>query len=264
MHDQPVALVTGASRGIGRAVAVALARAGFRVAGLSRPAGGGAADPSALGAVQLEIQAQGGVFLPIPADVADLESHTAVVDRVISSFGRLDVLVANAGLSPAPRRDVLEMTSASFDRLMAVNLRGHVFLAQHVARAMLARTTAGDAGHRALIFITSISADTSSVERAEYCISKAGLSMAARVLAHRLAPEGVAVYEVRPGIVRTDMTAAVRDTYDRRIAEGLVPEGRWGEPADVAHVVLALARGDLPYATGATIDVSGGLHLKRL
>jgi NAD(P)-dependent dehydrogenase (short-subunit alcohol dehydrogenase family) len=264
MNNEPVALVTGASRGIGRAIALALAGAGFRVAGVGRPADEGAVDASALNAVQQDIQARSGIFLPIPADVADLDGHAALVEHVLSAFGRLDVFVANAGVAPSPRRDVLEMTPASYDRVMDVNLRGHVFLAQRVARAMLGHPARTVGTPRSLIFITSVSADTSSVDRAEYCISKAGLSMTARVLAHRLAGEGIAVYEVRPGIVHTDMTAAVGDKYDRAIGDGLVPEGRWGEPADVARVVLALARGDLPYATGSVVDVSGGLQLKRL
>lgn len=264
MNDEPVALVTGASRGIGRAIALALARAGFRVAGLGRPADEGAADPGALVSLQQDIQARSGIFLPVPADVADLEGHGAVIERIFGVFGRLDVFVANAGIAPSPRRDVLDMTAASFDRVMDVNLRGHVFLAQRAARVMLDHPAGRDAAVRAMVFVTSISADASSIDRAEYCISKAGLSMAARVLAHRLAGDGIAVYEVRPGIVHTDMTAAVREQYDCRIGEGLVPEGRWGEPEDVARVVLALARGDLPYATGTVIDVSGGLQLKRL
>lgn len=264
MTDQPVALVAGASRGIGRAITLALASAGFRVAGLGRSPGQGAEDGGALDALRTAVEAHAGTFLPIAADVADLDGHAAIVERVLATFGRLDVLVANAGIAPSPRRDVLEMAPESFDRLMAVNLRGHLFLAQRVARAMLGLATGRGAAARSLVFVTSISADTSSVERAEYCISKAGLSMAARVLAHRLAADGIAVYEVRPGIIHSDMTAGVREIYDRRIAEGLVPEGRWGEPDDVARVVLALARGDLPYATGSTIDVSGGLHLRRL
>jgi NAD(P)-dependent dehydrogenase (short-subunit alcohol dehydrogenase family) len=172
------------------------------------------------------------------------------------------MFVSNAGIAPSPRRDVLEMTPESFDRVLGVNLRGALFLAQRTARAMLEATP--DATPRSLVFVTSQSATMASVERAEYCISKAGASMAARVLAVRLATHGIGVYEVRPGIIRTDMTAGVAAKYDRLIAAGLVPQGRWGEPDDIARVVAAIARGDLAYSTGGVIEVDGGLALPRL
>ncbi len=287
MNDRPVALVTGASRGIGRAVALALGRSGFDVAAVSRPPVADA--PHLLEALGREIEAEGRRFLHAYLDGADLEAHDGLLSRIDERFGRLDVFVSNAGIAPDPRRDVLEMTPESFDRLLAVNLRGAVFLAQRVARRMLSRTPfvlrqaqhEGDAapfapslskGERStatafapvIVFITSVSAERSSVNRAEYCVSKAGLSMAARVFADRLAADGVRVFEVRPGIIRTDMTAAAKEKYDRLIADGLVPQARWGTPEDVARAVVALARGDFDYSTGMIVDVGGGLNIPRL
>ncbi len=260
---EPVALVTGASRGIGRAIAASLAGAGFRVAGVGRPAGGdGEGTPGGLASIAREVAAAGGIFLPVVANVADLDAHAVIVRTVEEALGGIDVFVSNAGIAPSPRRDVLDMTPGSFDRVLGVNLRGSVFLAQRVARQMLA--TPGGAQPRSLIFITSISAAASSPERAEYCISKAGASMAARVLADRLAGCGISVFEVRPGIIRTDMTAPAKEKYHRRIEEGLVPQGRWGETEDVARAVLALARGDFRYSTGTVVRVDGGLGLPRL
>jgi 3-oxoacyl-[acyl-carrier protein] reductase len=174
------------------------------------------------------------------------------------------VFVSNAGVAPSPRRDVLDMTPESFDAVVGVNLRGALFLAQRVARQMISTAPAGRARQPVIVFVGSVSAEHSSTDRAEYCVSKAGLSMGARVLADRLAPEGVAVFEVRPGIIRTDMTAAAREKYDRMIAQGLIPQGRWGEAEDVARAVVALASGDFGYSTGTIVDVSGGLSIPRL
>lgn len=262
---RPVALVTGASRGIGRAIVLALTDCGFLTAGLSRPPAAGAADADAAARLEAEVVARHGRYLPLFADVADLDAHEGIIDSVFNTFGRLDVFVSNAGVAPSPRRDILEMTPESYDRVMGINLRGSLFLAQKAARAMLAHPPAdGAETHRSLVFVSSVSATASSPERAEYCLSKAGVSMAARILADRLASSGITVFEVRPGIIRTDMTAPVQEKYDRRIAEGLVPQGRWGEPEDVARVVSALARGDFRYSTGAIIDVGGGLGLPRL
>jgi 3-oxoacyl-[acyl-carrier protein] reductase len=187
-----------------------------------------------------------------------------VIARVTDVFGRLDLFVSNAGVAPEPRLDVLETTPASFDRVMGTNLRGAFFLAQKAARYMLSCKAAHADVHPRMVFIGSISAQASSPGRAEYCVSKAGLSMVARVLADRLAPEGIAVFEVRPGIIRTDMTTPVQDRYDAAIAGGLVPQRRWGEPEDVARAVSALARGDFDYATGLIVDVGGGIHIPRL
>jgi|WetSurMetagenome_2_1015567.scaffolds.fasta_scaffold158882_2 3-oxoacyl-[acyl-carrier protein] reductase len=266
--DQPrVALVTGAGRGIGRGISLALAREGFAVAGCDvvfEP--GNAAE--GLFEVKAAVEAAGGTFLPLRADIAALDEHDGLLDAVLGAYGRLDLLVNNAGIAPAVRRDVLETTSESYDRLMAVNLRGPFFLTQKAARRMLARKAAGAAAEAgpgpAIVFITSISARVSSTARAEYCVSKAGLSMAARVFADRLAAEGINVYEIRPGIIQTSMTAGVREKYDGLIADGLVPQMRWGFPEDVGRAVAALARGDFGYSTGLVLEVSGGMDIARL
>ncbi len=253
MNPMPVALVTGASRGIGHAVALALAGAGFDIAALSRS---GTGRPATL--------PPGRRWCTIVGDVSDVDAHDALVQQVIAEFGRLDVFVSNAGIAPEQRLDVLETTPASFDRVLATNLRGAFFLAQKAARCLIACRRFVDDAHPRMVFIGSVSAVASSPSRAEYCISKAGLGMVARVMADRLAAEGIPVFEVRPGIIHTDMTAPVRERYDAAIAGGLVPQGRWGEPDDVARAVVALARGDFDYATGTVIDVGGGLQIPKL
>jgi 3-oxoacyl-[acyl-carrier protein] reductase len=262
-HARPVALVTGASRGIGRAIATHLCAAGFGVAGVSRPRAT-CADPNAAEWLRREMLECGSDYLPVHEDVSDLRSHRRVIDGVLKHFGRLDVFVGNAGISLAPRRDILEMTSDGFDRLMGLNLRGGVFLATAAARAMLAASPDPHTHARSIILVTSVSAAAASTDRAEDCMAKAGLSMATKILANRLASDGISVFEVRPGVIRTDMTAAVQERYDREIADGLVPQRRWGEPADVARAVVSLARGDFAYSTGTVIDVGGGIGLPRL
>jgi NAD(P)-dependent dehydrogenase (short-subunit alcohol dehydrogenase family) len=209
--------------------------------------------------VRAAVEAAGGEFFPVRADIAAIGTHDDLLTAVLERFGRLDVLVNNAGVSPVTRRDVLEMTVESFDRVLGINLRGPFFLTQKAARIMEASAAKGT-----IIFITSISAEASSTARAEYCVSKAGLSMASRTFADRLAGSGVRVYEVRPGIIRTDMTAPVRERYDKLIAEGLVPQGRWGFPEDVGKAVAALAKGAFAYSTGLVLEVSGGMNIRRL
>ena len=263
MTSSPVALVTGAGRGIGRAITLHLARAGYDIAAVDLPHPAGDM-PCGLETLGQEVEAGGRRFVRSHTDVADLDRHQAVIDKVRDRLGRIDLFVSNAGIAPDPRRDVLDMTPESFDRVLGVNLRGAVFLAQHVGRFMLDHVEPIAGTRRAMVFITSSSAERSSTNRAEYCVSKAGLSMAARVLADRLAPHGIEVFEVRPGIIRTDMTAAVKEKYDQLIAGGLVPQRRWGETDDVARAVVALARGDFAYSTGMIVDVSGGLSIPRL
>ena len=261
--EVPVALITGASRGIGRAIALALAAEGFDIAALARPRSQ-AAEAGALGSLVDTVATRGRTCLAIEADVADVDGHDAVIARVTDRFGRLDLFVSNAGIAPEQRVDVLDTTPASFDRVLHTNLRGAFFLAQKAVRAMLELRGAVERCHPRVVFITSVSAETSSPTRAEYCISKAGLSMAARVLADRLAPTGIPVFEVRPGIIHTDMTAPVEARYDSAIAAGLVPQRRWGEPEDVARAVVALARGEFDYSTGLILDVGGGMTIPRL
>jgi NAD(P)-dependent dehydrogenase (short-subunit alcohol dehydrogenase family) len=259
----PAAVVTGAGRGIGRAIVLALAREGFDVIGIDI-----AFDPGdrkkGLFEVKDRVVELGGRFLPVAGDVSRVEDHDRMLDAAVGVCGRIDVLVNNAGIAPAKRVDVLETEPSSYDRLMSVNARGPFFLTQNAARRMAAQKPRPDGLRPSIVFITSISAEVSSTARAEYCVSKAALSMAATVFADALAPKGIGVYEVRPGIIATDMTAGVKAKYDRLIAGGLVPQGRWGEPEDVGRAVAALVRGDFAFSTGAVVEVSGGMNIRRL
>ncbi len=262
VKKRPAAVVTGAGRGIGRGIVLELARAGYDIAGVdivyeprNRAAG--------LFEVKAAAEKSGAAFLPLGGDIADLESHDGLLASVLERFGRLDLVVNNAGVAPAKRVDILESTAESYDRVMGINVRGPFFFTQKAARLMRGRAAAG-VGRSAIVFITSISAEVSSTSRPEYCLSKAALSMAARLFAHALAPDGIPVYEIRPGIILTDMTAAVKGKYDALIAGGLVPQGRWGLPGDVGRAVAALARGDFAFSTGAVIEVSGGMDIRRL
>jgi 3-oxoacyl-[acyl-carrier protein] reductase len=263
VSDRPCALVTGAGRGIGRAIAIALAREGYDLVGNATTY-----DPAdstrGLANTQSRCEELGAAFLPVAVDIADLPGHETLVARAIERFGRLDLLVNNAGVGPLERRDYLETTPESFDRVVGVNLRGTFFLTQRVSRYLVEAVDRHRAIRPAIVFITSISVDTSSTSRAEYCVSKAGLSQLARLCADRLARHGIAVYEVRPGLIATDMTAPVKDKYDAAIAAGVVPQARWGAPEDVGRAVAALARGDFAYSTGAVFEVSGGMNIKRL
>jgi 3-oxoacyl-[acyl-carrier protein] reductase len=236
-----VAVVTGATRGIGAAVADHLEHAGFTTVRLDRT-------PS-------------GRTNEMHFELADIATHEAVVGEIIQRFERIDCLINNAGIASPKRGDFLELTPQTFDAVLDINLRGTVFFTQAVAKAMLKSTS----DQRCSIqFITSTSADLASPERLDYCISKAGLAMFAKGLALRLAGEGVDVFEVRPGIIKTDMTAGVSAKYDALIAGGLVPEGRWGQADDIAKICVTLASGSLPFSTGSVIDASGGLHIPKL
>jgi 3-oxoacyl-[acyl-carrier protein] reductase len=254
--ERPVALVTGARRGIGRACATALASAGFDIAATDLVVD---ADSQAALAAFRDAGATAAFF---QHDVADISSHAALIEAIVAQFGRLDCLVNNAGRGPVVRGDILDLLPENYDIAMAVNVRGGLFLTQAVARLMLAG--AQPATHRTIIAITSVSAETVSLNRVEYCIAKAGMAMAMRAFALRLAPHAIAVFEVRPGIIRTAMTQAVEAQYDEMIGAGLVPARRWGEPADVGRVVAALASGQFGFATGSVIASDGGLSLPRL
>jgi NAD(P)-dependent dehydrogenase (short-subunit alcohol dehydrogenase family) len=261
-----VAFITGASRGIGRGIALELARSGYDIAGNSR-----GLDPAAsavpINEVGSEVEALGSAFLAVKGDVSILDDHGRMVAEIVDRFGRIDLLVNNAGVAPEQRLDLLETTPASFDRVHSINLRGPFFLTQRVAQQMVLQVQAARAAIETrpkIIFITSVSAYVSSPSRAEYCLSKAGLSMAAAVFADRLSEFGINVYEVRPGIIRTDMTSAVQQKYDKLIDEGLIPQRRWGSPEDVGRAVAALASGSFEYSTGAVIEVSGGMNIHRL
>ncbi|MFM1920494.1 MAG: hypothetical protein RLZZ303_2128 [Candidatus Hydrogenedentota bacterium] len=264
MSERPVALVTGASRGIGRGIALALASSGFDVVGTATQA-----HPddivSGLNEVKAQAEALGGRFLPVAGDIACLDQHERMLTEALSLSGRIDCFVSNAGVAPLQRVDLLEMTSESYDRVMGINLKGALFFAQRVARAMVA--AAPDAQRQVapcMVFITSISAKAASANRTEYCISKAGLSMAARSFAVALAPHGINVYEIQPGIIATDMTSAVREKYNGLIDGGLLLTPRWGMPEDIGRAVAAFARGDFAYATGTVIEIGGGFGVERL
>jgi len=255
--ERRVGLVTGGTRGIGLGCAEALAREGFALAVCGVRAAA-EAEPA------LErLRALGAEPLYVQADVGDDDAPRRLVDAVDGRFGRLDVLVNNVGVAPRERRDLLDATPESFDRVLRVNLRGPYFLTQAAARSMLRRPApAGPA--RCIVFVGSISATVASTNRGEYCISKAGVGMASLLWATRLAEEGISVFEVRPGIVRTDMSAGAAEKYDRLIEGGLTVQRRWGAPEDVGRAVAMLARGDLPYSTGQVIRVDGGLTVQRL
>ena len=257
LAQRPVALVTGGRRGIGAAIAIELAAIGCDVACTDLlPAE--TEDP-----VRAGIEAAGGRALHVESDLADLDAHGPLVEAVTGWGGGLDVLVNNAGVVWPRRGDMLATTPDAFDRVVGVNLRGTFFLSQCVARWMVAHPR-DDGFRRSIVGIGSVSAEMATPERAEYCISKAGLAMLTRLLALRLASDGVSVFELRPGIIRTDMTAPVRGKYDSAIAEGLSPIRRWGEPADVARAAAALVRGDFAFATGSVVHVDGGLSIQRL
>jgi NAD(P)-dependent dehydrogenase (short-subunit alcohol dehydrogenase family) len=257
-----IALVTGGARGIGLGISTALARDGWTLAlcGI-RPAADVAptlAHLTALGAPEVTYW---------PCDIADRHDRRRLIDSVSGRFGQLHALVNNAGKAPAVRADLLEATEDSFEDLVRTNLQGPYFLTQQAVPLLAAgRAARRDEGSPAggIVFVTSVSAEMASLNRGDYCVSKAGLAMTAQLFALRLAPEGIPVYEVRPGIIATDMTAKVKEVYDARIADGLVPEKRWGHPDDVGRTVAALLRGDVPYATGSVVHVAGGLQIGRL
>jgi NAD(P)-dependent dehydrogenase (short-subunit alcohol dehydrogenase family) len=256
---QPVALVTGGTRGIGLGVCRALAREGWALALC------GVRSDDAVREVVTDLGAAGHPVSYLRADIGNAADRARLVGAVVERFGGIDALVNNAGRAPAMRADLLDASEGSFEDLLRTNLQGPYFLTQAVARLLIdARTAGAGAARGGIVFITSVSAEMVSTNRGEYCVSKAGLAMAAKLFAVRLAPHGVPVYDVRPGIIATDMTAAVRDAYDSRIASGLVPEPRWGVPDDVGRVVAALLRGDLPYATGTIVHVDGGLTIPRV
>lgn len=247
MMEKKTALVTGAAGGIGFAVVNKLLANGFAVAGMGRRD-------------NLPCTPQGD-FAYFRGDLASSEDRRAFVAFAKERFGRIDVLVNVAGVAPAVRADLLDMTEESYDTVMNINTKGTLFLTQLAAKEMI-RNEGERKGY--IVNISSLSAYATSVNRGEYCISKAGVSMITALFADRLAEYGVAVNEVRPGIIETNMTAKVKEKYDRLIEGGLLPEKRWGTPEDVACAVLALCDGSLPYVTGQSLDVDGGFHLKRL
>lgn len=253
------ALVTGAGRGIGRGIAVALGESGWTVAVNYR------SDKASAEACLEAVMKAGGDGFCVQADVANLEEHEALIKAVMSNGRGLDLLVNNAGMAPRIREDMLGVSPESYDEVMRTNLRGPFFLTQKAAGAMIETVKSQAATAVPMIInITSISAVAASVNRAEYCISKAGLSMMTKLWAVRLAEHGIRVYEIRPGIIETDMTAGVKDKYDRLFSEGITLIPRWGKPEDVGKAVVALAENKFPYSTGEVFTLDGGLSVARL
>ncbi|MEM1361764.1 MAG: 3-ketoacyl-ACP reductase [Pseudomonadota bacterium] len=250
----PVALITGAHRGIGLGISEALHKSGFQIAMASL-------EPAANAEVQAALEQLGEGAHYYQHDVTEIAQHNHLLERIESDLGPINTFVSNAGVPAKERGDLLDLAPQSFDHVMDVNLRGAFFLAQKVAQRML---SAVDDLYKSITFVTSVSAEMVSVERGEYCISKAGGSMMARLFAVRLAAHGIGVFELRPGIIETPMTAGVKDRYSDRIAGGLVPAKRWGQPQDIGALMPPIATGQMAFATGSVIAVDGGLSLHRL
>jgi NAD(P)-dependent dehydrogenase (short-subunit alcohol dehydrogenase family) len=265
MTDRPLAIVTGASRGIGKGIALELAKLGFNLVishfdfdAQGRP------DEATGQKTQKEIKALGAECEVLRADVSNAEDRKKLVDAAKAKFSRCDMLCNNAGVAPLKRIDILEATEQSYDRVMTINLKGPYFLTQLVAGWMIEQKKKFPDRAFRIVNTSSMSAYTSSPARGEYCLSKAGISMMTKLYADRLAEFGIGVFEIRPGIIMTDMTAVVKEKYDKMIAEGLTPIKRWGWPEDIAKAVGAIAEGRLDFSTGQVINVDGGFHLRRL
>lgn len=250
------AIVTGARRGIGRAIAYGLAEAGFDLCVNDL------VDDAAMEETCAELMRRGSKAVKVVGDMADPETHRRLVDRAWGQFGAVDCLVNNAGIQVSRREDMLLLQPEAFDRLLHVNLRGTFFLTQAVAKAMLEESS--ERGGRSIVTISSANAALVSVEKSEYCIAKSGLSMMNRLYALRLASHGIACHEIQPGLIETDMTAPVRDAYGERIAGGLSPIRRWGQPQDIGRAVTALATQAIPFTTGHAFQIDGGLQIARL
>jgi 3-oxoacyl-[acyl-carrier protein] reductase len=255
---KPVALVTGSSRGIGRAIAIALAQKGWDIVINYQND-----EKAAKEAAQLA-GTSGADILLAQADISIEKNRLNLVEAIQGKWGRIDLLVNNAGMAPRQRVDLLQVSEESFNEVMAANLRGTFFLTQRIANWMIALIQKGVIEQPKIVNIGSISAYTASVERSEYCISKAALAMVTALFAARLAEFGILVYELRPGIIQTDMTRVAKAKYDQLIGEGLTPVRRWGQPEDVARAVIAIAEGSLGFSTGEIINIDGGFHLRRL
>lgn len=253
-----VALITGGSRGIGLGIAQHLALNGFDLAV------NGIRPESIVSDVLTSLRDAGADVLYCQGDISSSSDRQQVLKKIRDHYGRLNILVNNAGVAPKERRDILQATEESFDHIISTNLKGNYFLTQHAANWMIEQRKNDAKFSGCIINISSISATVASVNRGEYCISKAGISMATQLFAVRLGEYDIPVYEVRPGVISTDMTSAVKEKYDKLINDGLCVQKRWGYPEDVGKVVSALALGNFPYSTGQVIMVDGGLTLQRL
>jgi len=262
----PVALVTGASRGIGRGIALELAQLGYDLV-VSFAGNEAAAKQTAADCVERGLKSKRKIKVEIcQADISKASDRQRLIDFTRKSFQRLDLLVNNAGVAPEVRADILEASEESFDRLININVKGPYFLTQLAAKWMIeqARNSRDGSPRPKIITISSVSAYAASLNRGDYCISKAALSMITPLFAARLAEHGINVYEIRPGIIETDMTATVKEKYNQLIREGLMPIPRWGTPEDISKAVAAIAQDLLPYSTGEVINVDGGFHIRRL
>jgi NAD(P)-dependent dehydrogenase (short-subunit alcohol dehydrogenase family) len=261
--EAPVVLVTGASRGLGRGIAQVLARDGKSVA--VHFASNRAAAEETVEECRKAATTPGQRFVAVGGNIGDAADRARIVSETLEAFGSIDALVNNAGVAPRVRADIVDATEESFDEVIGINLKGPYFLSQAVVRNWLAQPGASrlQGGYK-LIFVSSISAYMASIQRGEYCISKAGLAMATKLWASRLATSGAQVFEIRPGIMSTDMTAGVKEKYDQLIEDGLVPQKRWGTGEDVGRAVTALLSGSFPFSTGDVFNVDGGMHLQRL
>ena len=253
--SNPVAMITGAARGIGLACAEALAKQGFDIV---------IADIIDTSNAISNVEALGVKAIGVSCDISSAEERKAALAEVREHFGRLNILVNNAGVAPKARLDLLEATEESYDFVMNINLRGSYFLSQIAANWMIEKKAKDDGGYYAIINISSISADTASPSRGEYCLSKAGISMMTKLYAARLADDGIFVFEVRPGIVKTDMTKVVTEKYDKLISEGITPIRKWGLPEDIGKAVATCATGGIPMSTGQVLNIDGGFHLSIL
>jgi 3-oxoacyl-[acyl-carrier protein] reductase len=263
MNPQAVALVTGASRGLGRGVATALAQLGISVA--IHYASNRAAAEETVALCQAAATSRNQRFIPVAGNIGTDAGRHQLYQETLTAFGRIDALVNNAGIAPRVRADITEATEDVFDEVLAVNLKGPYFLTQLVANHWLENP--GNSllpdGYK-LLFISSLSATVPSLNRGDYCISKAGLAMVTQLWANRLAAQNISVIELRPGIMATDMTAGVKEKYDALIANGLVPQGRWGTPDDLGRAVSSILAGHFPFSTGDIINIDGGFHLRSL
>lgn len=256
--DKPVALITGGARGIGLGIAKSLAADGFSLA-LN-----GVRAEDQVDEVLTSFRDAGTDVVYCQGDVGAAEDRASIIGKVRSEFGRLDVLINNAGITSPGRKDLLDADEASFDRVVAVNLKGPYFLTQIAARFMIELRDAGMEAEPCIVNVSSISAEFVSTNRGDYCLTKAATGMATKLWATRLAEFGIRVYEIQPGIIRSDMTSGVTEKYDQLFEEGLALEKRWGEPEDIGRAIAALVRGDIPYATGQVLYLDGGMRIPRL
>lgn len=256
--SKKIALITGGSRGIGLGIAKALAAEGWSLAI------NGVRPEEAVEETMKELRATGAEVIYAQGDIGNRDDRSRMIKEVVAHYGQLNALINNAGVAPKERGDLLDMSEESYDRVLNINLKGTFFLSQLAAREMVAKKKADPGFSACIVNISSISATIVSVNRGQYCISKAGMSMVTQLFANRLAAEGISVFELRPGVIKTDMTSVVTEKYDKLIAEGLTLQPRWGFPEDIGKGVAAVVRGDFPYSTGQVIMIDGGLSQPRL